>query len=52
MNTRSGSGVIAITQERVDDFVVVNQGIYTAVGEIKSQGIGDCITIYNGWLTC
>lgn len=35
-----GSGVVSVTQDRVADFVVVDQGVYTVVGEIKSQGTG------------
>lgn len=35
-----GSGVVSVTQDRVADFVDVDQGVYTVVGEIKSQGTG------------
>ncbi len=39
-NTRSESGVVTTAQERVADFVVVNQGVYTVVGEIKTEERG------------
>lgn len=36
-NTRSGTGVTESVQERVADFVVENQGLYTVGGEIKTN---------------